>query len=107
MRHTKAAVEKARNNKLTAREMQKKMAAGLEEAYGDHHHHKINKVKWIRCVGAIEWGRDPVGVASRNRVLGGITAALGDVSEEQNLYHCHDGQTRISHERRKQLLRGS
>ena len=98
--------------------------------------------------------RDPVGVASRNRVSGGagvarvhtrdragytISAQKGvlegdeavwarlcwmqtqksvlyssqaqrdnaDVSEEQHLYHCDDGRTRISHEGREQLLRGS
>ena len=35
------------------------------------------------------------------------TTQTADVSEEQHLYHCDNGRTRISHERRKQLLRGS
>ena len=30
-----------------------------------------------------------------------------DMSEEQHLHHCEDASARISHESRKQLLRGS
>ena len=52
VRHTKAAMKKAMQ---TARSVQRKMAAGLEKAHGGRYHRKINKVKWIKCVGAIQW----------------------------------------------------